>query len=429
VVKLHYGWIVVAAGGLMGCVAVGTVFSLPVFLQPMSDATGWSRTGISGAMTIVFLTMGASSFGWGALADRFGPMIVVLSGGLLLGLGSVLASSASSLLEFQISYGIIVGGAVGAIGAPTMAMVTGWFDRHRSLAVSLVSAGMGVGPMTISPFASWLIETYDWRTAQFAIAMLAWTLIVPSALLIRRPPMPARDDAAAAIRHTAAGGADMTVRQALCTPQFIILATTFFCCCATHAGPIFHTVSYAVACGLPALTAVAIYSVEGLAGLGGRVVFGLAGDRFGVRQALVVGLLIQALGAGAYFFVRGLGEFYAVALIFGLAYGGVMPLYAVITREYFPMRIMGAVFGAATMISNLGMALGAVVGGWIYDTTGGYGWLYIGSFGIGLGAVAIALAFPPFPSAGSADPDKQLPDPRRESGSLPIAPAIQRRVS
>ena len=108
--------------------------------------------------------------------------------------------------------------------------------------------------------------------------------------------------------------------------------------------------------------------------------------------------MIQALAAGAYFFVRQLGEFYAVAAVFGLTYGGVMPLYAVIAREYFPMRIMGTVFGAATLVSSLGMALGPAVGGWIFDHFGTYGWLYIGSFAVGLGAVAIALFLPPLPS-------------------------------
>ncbi len=394
--KLNYGWIVVAAGALMGCVAIGTVFSLAVFLQPMSDATGWSRTGISGAMTIVFLTMGVGAFGWGALTDRFGPMIVVLSGGLLLGLGVALASRAASLLEFQLIYGIIVGGAAGAVFAPTIATVTGWFEKNRSLAVSLVSAGMGVAPMTVSPFAGWLITHYDWRTAQLCIAILAWVLLVPTAFLVRRSPVLMASTRAAS--DSAAGDPGMTARQALRSPQFVVLAATYFFCCATHSGPIFHTVSYAIACGLPPLAAVTIYSAEGLAGLGGRLVFGISGDRFGAKHTLVVGLLIQAVAAGAYFFARELGAFYAVALVFGFAYGGVMPLYAVIAREYFPMRIMGTVFGAAAMVSSLGMALGPAVGGWIYDTTGSYGLLYVASFGLGLGAVAIAFAFPPFPS-------------------------------
>ncbi|MBS0517472.1 MAG: MFS transporter [Proteobacteria bacterium] len=393
--KISYGWVVVGAGALMGCVAVGSMFSLAVFLQPMADATGWSRTGVSSAMTLDFLTMGVAAFGWGALTDRFGPRVVVLSGALLLGLGLVVASRATSLLEFQLAYGVLVGIAAGAIFAPLIATVTGWFDRHRSLAVSLVSAGMGVAPMTISPLARWLISAYDWRTAQLAIGILAWALLVPAAWLVRRAPVAT---GAAGQAMPGSGDPGMTVRQALQSSPFIVLALTFFCCCATHSGPIFHTVSYAIACGLAPMAAVTIYSAEGLAGLAGRIVFGLAGDRFGAKRVVVAGLLVQALAAGAYFFTRHLGEFYAVAVVFGLAYGGVMPLYAVLAREYFPMRIMGTVFGAATMVSSLGMALGPALGGWIYDNYGNYGWLYIGSFGIGLGAAAIALAFPPLPS-------------------------------
>jgi MFS family permease len=266
----------------------------------------------------------------------------------------------------------------------------------------MVSTGMAVAPLTISPFASWLLTTYDWRTAQFCIAIVAWALLVPTALLVRRAPNPTARGSAAS--HSSAGDPGMTVGQALRSRQFIVLAATYFACCASHSGPIFHTVSYAMACGLAPLAAVTIYSAEGLAGLGGRLVFGLAGDRFGSKRTLVVGLLVQAVAAGAYFFARQLDEFYAVALVFGLAYGGVMPLYAVIAREYFPMRIMGTVFGAAAMVSSLGMAFGPALGGWIYDTTGSYGWLYIGSFGVGLGAVAIALTFPPFPSRRAVNP-------------------------
>jgi MFS family permease len=206
-----YGWVIVGAGALMGCVAIGAMFSLAVFLQPMSDATGWSRTGISSAMTLDFLTMGVAAFGWGILTDRFGPRIVVLSGAVLLGLGLALASRATSLLEFQIIYGVVVGIAAGAVFAPMIATVTGWFEERRSLAVSLVSAGMGVAPMTISPFASWLIESYDWRTALLVIAVMAWLLLIPAALLVRRPP-PA---SSTAVGMPAEGGEGMTVTQAL----------------------------------------------------------------------------------------------------------------------------------------------------------------------------------------------------------------------
>lgn len=393
-----YGWVIVAAGSLLGCVAIGSLFSLAVFLQPMSEATGWSRTGISTTMTIDFLVMGVAAFGWGALTDRFGPRIVVVSGTLLLGLGLVLASRAASLLQFQLIYGIVVGVAAGAVFAPMIATVTGWFDRRRSLAVSLVSAGMGVAPMTVAPFAQWLIQSYDWRTSFLIIGVVSWVLLVPAALLVRAAPT-AEQGAPGA---PAEGGEGLTVGRALRTPQFIVLSLTFFFCCAAHSGPIFHVVSYALACGLPAMTAVTIYSAEGIAGLAGRLLFGVLGDRYGARRIVVLGLMVQAIGAGAYYFARSAGEFYAVAILFGMAYGGVMPLYAVIAREYFPMRIMGTVFGGAAMISSLGMALGPAAGGWLFDNFGGYGLLYVGSFGVGLAAVAMALAFPARPASAAA---------------------------
>jgi MFS family permease len=107
---------------------------------------------------------------------------------------------------------------------------------------------------------------------------------------------------------------------------------------------------------------------------------------------------VQAVVIATYMSVSTLPQFYALAVIFGTTYGGVMPLYAVLAREYFGQRVMGTVFGAATMTSSLGMALGPIAGGWVFDSFGAYHWMFIGSFLVGLGAVAIALAFPPLPS-------------------------------
>jgi MFS family permease len=186
----------------------------------------------------------------------------------------------------------------------------------------------------------------------------------------------------------------MTVSKALRSPAFIILAATFFACCAAHAGPIFHTVSYAVGCGLPTMAAVTIYSVEGVGGLVGRVVMGIAADRIGPKATLIAGLVLQAIGAGAFVLASRLPDFYVIAAIFGFAYGGTMPIYAVLIRHYFGQRIMGTVLGAASMVSAVGMALGPAVGGWIFDTYRSYTALYIGSMVAGFVAVAMALALP-----------------------------------
>ncbi|UDF28763.1 UNVERIFIED_ORG: MFS transporter [Roseateles sp. XES5] len=399
-IHTHYRWVIVAAGGLLGCVAIGAMFSLPVFLLPISKETGWSVTGISTAMTIGFLALAFASMFWGNLSDRWGPRPVVLVGSALLVVSLLLASTITSLVAFQFVFGLMVGVAVAAVFAPMMACVTGWFDTHRSLAVSLVSAGMGMAPMTMSPFAAWLVTMHDWRTSMQVIALVAAVLMIPAALLVKSPPalQEGGDGAAAADEPQEA----MSTRDVLRSPQFVILCLTNFFCCATHSGPIFHTVSYAITCGIPMIAAVTIYSIEGLAGMGGRVVFGILGDRFGAKHILVLGLFAQAFGALAYIFTGGLASFYLVAGIFGFIYAGVMPLYAVIARENFPLRMMGTVIGGTAMAGSLGMALGPVAGGLIYDTFASYTWLYVGSWGIGLGAFLIAMTFRPVPKGREA---------------------------
>jgi MFS family permease len=124
-------------------------------------------------------------------------------------------------------------------------------------------------------------------------------------------------------------------------------------------------------------------------------VFGLIADRYGAKPTLVCGLLLQATAIQLYLFVHSPDSFYALALLFGLSYGGVMPLYAILVRDYFGARIMGTVFGAVVMISTTGMAIGPWAGGYVFDHFGGYWWLYIGSCAIGLGAAVIAWCFRP----------------------------------
>jgi MFS family permease len=391
--KFSYGWVVVGIGALMTCIGMGAMMSLAVYLQPISETTGWSRGGVSATATLNFLCMGVAGFAWGALSDRFGTRIVVLCGAVLLGVGLVGASQATSLWQFQIIYGVLVGAAAGSFYAPMIAAASAWIDKHRSLAVALVSAGMGVAPLTVAQFASWLNINYEWRTAMLIIGIGASAVLIPAALLVRQPQR-AATTGAATHAVTSADDVQMTAAQAFRTPQFITLALAHFACCACHSGPIFHMVTYAMVCGIAPMAAVSIYGVAGLSGLGGRLALGALADRIGAKPVLVGGLFVQALAAATYLAVGQLGEFYALSVVFGLAYGGVMPLYAILVREYFGERIMGTVFGAVTMVASLGMALGPWAGGLVYDATQSYLWLYVGSFSIGLAAVAIALAFP-----------------------------------
>ena len=238
-----------------------------------------------------------------------------------------------------------------------MACVTGWFDTHRSLAVSLVSAGMGMAPMTMSPLAAWLVSTTTGGPRLQIVAASPLSLMIPVALLVRRPPALAPAVSAAADARAAIAAC---CRRRRCGRRnSSCWSLTNFFCCATHSGPIFHTVSYAVSCGIPLVAAVSIYSVEGLAGHGRPHRF--RPPRRPLRRQARAGLGTARCRRSARWPISSSAisrAFYAVAAVFGFIYAGVMPLYAVLARENFPLRMMGTVIGGTAMAGSLGMATG-----------------------------------------------------------------------
>ena len=163
--RLFYGWVIVGVGIVVTCIGMGTMMSLGVFLQPMSQDMGWSRAGISIAAVLNFLAMGFGSFFWGALSDRFGTRAVVLTGGVLLGLGLIAASQAATLLQFQLLFGVLVGLAAGSFYAPLTANDDALV--HRAIAASpwhWSRPGMGLGSMLIAPLVA--LDHHQLRLAQ-----------------------------------------------------------------------------------------------------------------------------------------------------------------------------------------------------------------------------------------------------------------------
>ena len=387
---LFYGWVVLAASAAVICVGMGALFSLGVFLKPIEESLGWSRSAISMVALLNWVAMGVGSFVWGSLSDRFGSRVVVVAGGFLLGLGLVLSSQASSLAHFYVTFGIVVGFAVGAFYAPLTATATKWFTARRGLAVALVSAGIGFGILVVAPLARWLTTLYDWRIAMLLLGDLAWLVTIPVGLLVRNAP---GDVGAAAMGGADARARDFSTAQVFRAPQFWAIALTHFACCAAHSGPIFHMVTHAIDQGVPRMAAATVLGVSGLASVAGRIGGGMLADRFGAKRTLLAGLALQAVMVFAYLFARHTGTFYAFAVVFGVAYGGVMPLYALVTREYFGEKIMGSAYGAVFLASTLGMGVGSFAGGWFYDTFGSYYWLYVSSALIGVAAIGLGLTF------------------------------------
>ena len=400
---LFYGWVVVFAAATVVALGQGSLFSLGVFLKPLEDSMHWSRSAVSLTALVNWMAMGVGSFFWGAISDRLGSRFVTIAGGLLLGLSLVLSSQATALWHLHVTFGFGVGFAAGAFLTPLSATATKWFTSNRGLALGIISAGGGAGMLLLSPLTRWITSAYDWRVAMIVLGDLAWLVAIPVALLVKNAPA---EMGAVALGGTATWQRDFSTREVLRTSQFWAIALTHFACCAAHAGPIFHMVTHAIDQGVAAMVAATVLGVSGLASIGGRIACGMIGDRFGVKPTLFVGLALQAVTVFSYLVTRDTLSFYAAAVMFGISYGGVMPLYALVTREYFGEKVMGSAYGAVFLISTLGMGLGSWAGGYIHDAFGTYAWLFISSAAIGLMAMVLALTFraPRLPAVTLAAP-------------------------
>ncbi len=257
--------------------------------------------------------------------------------------------------------------------------------------MAIVSAGNGLGILVFSPLSRFLISFFDWRTALLLLGDLAWLVVIPAGLALRNSP---QDVGTIAHGEAQAGDAvaPRSAGSALRSVPFWTIALTHFACCAAHSGPIFHMVAHAMDQGVAKMTAATVLGVSGLASIFGRLGTGLLADRFGAKQILLAGLSVQAAMVFLYLFASDPATFYGLALVFGTAYGGVMPLYALVTRDYFGNQVMGTVYGGVFFISSIGMGIGSYAGGYIFDVLGSYRWLYLGSFAVGGAAVLLAAS-------------------------------------
>jgi MFS family permease len=362
---------------------------------------GWSRSGIGAIGLFNWIVMGMGGVVSGFISDRLGTRRVVLVGGVLLGLGLVLSSHVQQVWHFYVTFGVLVGAGVSAFYVPLTVLAIKWFEGRRGMAAAVVSSGNGLGILVLAPLSRWLINELDWRVAFLVLGNLAWLVVLPAAWLLREPggervggghsaTSPGSSAAGAQKWPPHSPGGGQPVRPWSTWP-FWAIALTHFCCCAAHSGPLFHLVSHAIDQGVAKMTAASILGASGLTSILGRVGAGVIADRVGAKRTLLSALALQAGLIFLYLFASGAGALWAVSLGFGIAYGGAMPVYAVVTREYFGEQVLGTAYGAVFFISCIGMGLGSYAGGAIHDLLGSYWWLFLGSFAIAAMAIVLGV--------------------------------------
>lgn len=349
--------------------AIGTfgsigMWSFVVALPAIQESFGVSRAAASFPYTMTMLGFAFGGVLLGKLADRYGIVPPLILGGLLLATGYIAASNAPNLTIFAIAQ-LCVGLGTSASFAPLMVDISRWFSRRRGIAVAVAGSGNYLAGMIWPPLLQFVIAQQGWRTAHLLMGLICLVVLVPAAFLLRQGPP--EDAQAHAIPRTRFGAIELPQRTVL-----VLLMIAGVACCVAMAMPQVHLVAYCADLGYGAARGAQMLSLMLGLGIISRILSGLVADRIGGLATLLLGSTLQGLALFLYLFFDGLISLYVISGMFGLFQGGLVPMYAVIVREYFPSSKAGGTLGIIIMATLLGMALGGWMSGYIYDVTGSY---------------------------------------------------------
>jgi len=361
-------WIRLAVAVALSTIGGVGMWSVVVALPAVQAEFGALRAGASLPYTLAMVGFAFGGVLMGRLADRFGVMMPVLGGTVALGLGYVGAGLSTSLWQFALAHGVLIGflGSSATFG-PLIADTSQFFVRRRGLAVAICASGNYLAGTFWPPVVQHFIATAGWRATHIGIGLFCLATMLPLALLLRRRPP--RLTAAQAAR-----GGDRTPATLGLSPLGLqaLLAVAGVACCVAMSMPQVHIVAYCGDLGYGVANGAQMLSLMLGFGIISRIGSGFVADRIGGLATLLLGAALQGLALLLYLAFDGLASLYVISALFGLFQGGIVPSYAIIVREYFPAGEAGERVGMVLMATLFGMALGGWLSGAIFDFTGTY---------------------------------------------------------
>ena len=375
---LHYGWVVVIMGACIMAVHALAFYTFGIFLVPLTLTAefNWERGALSGAFSIAMLLSGLFSILSGRLSDKYGPRILVTLNGLLTGIGFLLMSQISSLRQVYLIWGLFMGIGGSCCFIPIVSTIPRWFTKKRGIAIGMTVAGFGLGGVIVPPLAQWLISAFGWRQAYLILGLIAFIVVIPLAQFMKHSPQRVglkpygEDETVKDEQPLVTGGLSLT--QAIKTRRFWIFGSMLFLFFFSEGAIIVHITPHAINIGIIAIIAASVTSIIAGGSVIGRLSMGFMSDKVGGRLVLIACLTSATLALVWLLFAREVWMLYVFAVIFGIGYGGIVVLQTVISAELFGLKFLGIILATLTLFATVGIALGSLLTGSIFDITGSY---------------------------------------------------------
>ncbi len=390
--KIFYGWWIVLATNLICMVGYGTwLYSFGVFFKPMSAEFGWTRAMTAGAYSFRGIQGGIASPIVGWAVDKYGSRGVIVLGAIFSGASFALMYFVDSLLGFYLVYGVLLSiGMSAMLYLPAWTVIAKWFKRRLSLAMALLAVGAGFGGLICAPSAAFLIERFGWRSAFVVMGVVIWIVVIPLALVVRNSPaemglapdgdpLPEREPQENDLPSEENGGArelsgsgEYTLKQALKSSAFWLMSLAFFFFGMAHSTVTVHTVPALTDAGIPVTKAAFSIGLLTLVSVIGRLSFGYLGDYITKRYLFMIAYVLTGLGLLVLMNARTMPMVYLFIFLFGVGFGGTVPLMPAILADYFGVTSFGKIQGFMNPIMMFAGAVGPIFAGSVFDATGSY---------------------------------------------------------
>ena len=375
---------VLVASLLFMIIGTGSVYFLVVALKLISTEFNWPRAVPSFAYALQYFGAGFGGIVMGYILDKVGMGIPALIGATMIGLGAIMTSYVSSPWHLYVIYGVLMGFlGRSALFSPLTANITRWFETNKGKAVGIVGSGQAISGAIWPPIFQYSFEIIGWRETAFWYGVFVLISMLPLVLILRKSPNKKQDSVVdkPVIQTIKQNGAIPSIGLTPLKMQ-IILSIASIGCCVAMSLPLAHLVAHMSDIGFGSGHGARLISLMLMAaGFSSFFGVGFLGDKFGGLQALFIFSIIQALFLGLLSVVDSLFAIYASAILFGIGYGGILPCYPLIVREYLPAEQAGRRTAVVVFCGGAGMALGGWMGGVIFDATGSYAmafWIGVG---------------------------------------------------